>query len=67
MRRRRIEPKRVRMVCDKASKAPYLLLAEGMKNAGQTLHWLPPLIVRHEDGTETEELKRIYFSGPSAR
>lgn len=62
MRRYRLEPKRLRMVCGKASKAPYLLLAEGVKNARPMLHWQPPLIVYHEDGTETEELKRIYLS-----
>lgn len=63
MRQHRLEPKRLRMVCGKASKAPYLLLAEGIKNARPMLHWLPPLIVHHEDGTETEELKRIYLTG----
>ena len=62
MRSYRVEPKRIRMVCAKASKAPYLLLVEGMKNARPMLHWLPPLIVYHEDGSETEELKRIYRS-----
>ena len=63
MRRYRLEPKRLRMVCGKASKAPYLLLIEGVKNAKPMLHWQPTLIVHHEDGTETEELKRIYLSG----
>ena len=62
MRERRLEPKRIRMVCGKASKAPYLLLVESIKNAKPMLHWLPPLIVHHEDGTETEEIKRIYLS-----
>ena len=63
MRQNRIEPKRVRLVCGKASKAPYLLLVEGIKNARPMLHWQPPLIVYHEDGTETEELQRIYATG----
>ncbi|MFH1880512.1 MAG: tRNA1(Val) (adenine(37)-N6)-methyltransferase [Bacillota bacterium] len=63
MRQNHLEPKRLRMVCAKASKAPYLLLAEGVKNARPMLHWLPPLIVYNEDGTETGELKRIYLSG----
>lgn len=62
MRACRIEPKRVRLVCGKASKAPYLLLAEGIKNARPMLDWLPPLIVHHEDGKETDELKRMYRS-----
>ncbi len=62
MRRNHLEPKRLRMVCGKASKAPYLLLVEGIKNAKPMLHWQPPLIVYHEDGSETEELRAIYLN-----
>ena len=64
MRKYHLEPKRLRMVCGKASKAPYLLLTEGIKNAKPMLHWLPPLIVHHEDGTETAEIKEIYAVKP---
>ena len=60
LRTKRLEPKRIRMVCAKAERAPYLVLVEAMKNARPTLTWLPPLIVYHADGSETEELKRIY-------
>jgi len=60
MRMHRLEPKRLRMVCGKASKAPYLLLIEAVKNAKPMLQFMPPLIVHREDGTETEELKNIY-------
>lgn len=56
----RLEPKQIRMVCAKASKPPYLLLVEAVKNAKPSLHWLPPLIVYHVDGTETDELRAIY-------
>ena len=62
LRSHHLEPKRMRMVCGKASKAPYLLLAEAVKNAKPMLHFMPPLIVHHEDGTETEELRKIYLS-----
>lgn len=62
MREHHLEPKRLRMVCGKAGKAPYLLLTESIKNAKPMLHWLPPLIVHHEDGTETDEVKQIYLS-----
>lgn len=64
LRQQRLEPKRIRMVCAKATKAPYLLLIEAVKNAKPMLHWLAPLVVYHENGSETEELKSIY-SGPS--
>lgn len=60
----RLQPKRLRMVCAKASKAPYLLLVEAVKNARPMLTWLPPLVVYHEDGRETDELKAIYGKNP---
>lgn len=60
MRAERLQPKRLRMVCAKASKAPYLLLLEAVKNASPALHWLPPLIVYREDGAETDELRALY-------
>lgn len=56
----RLEPKRLRMVCARFDRAPYLLLIEAVKNARPGLLWLPPLIVYNTDGSETEELKRIY-------
>jgi len=60
LRAKRLEPKRVRLVCAKADRPPYLVLLEAMKNARPSLHWLPPLVVYHPDGKETDELKRIY-------
>ncbi|MCE5344340.1 MAG: tRNA1(Val) (adenine(37)-N6)-methyltransferase [Eubacteriales bacterium] len=63
LRKCRLEPKRLRTVCVKASKAPYLVLVEAVKNARPTLHWLPPLIVHREDGTDTDELRAIYGGG----
>ena len=60
MRRVRLEPKRLRMVCVRADKAPYLTLVEAMKNVRPGLSWLPPLIVLDERGRETPEIDRIY-------
>lgn len=60
LRAKRLEPKRVRMVCAHADDAPYLVLVEAMKNAKPQLLWMPPLIVYHADGSETDEIKRIY-------
>ena len=59
----RLEPKRLRPVCAMASKPPYLVLVEAVKNAKPALYWLPPLIVYREDGTETDELRAIYHNG----
>ena len=60
MRKVRIEPKRLRMVCAKVSKPPYVVLVEGLKGAKPMLHWEAPLVVYHENGTETKELMQIY-------
>ncbi len=60
LRAYRLEPKRVRMVCSKASRSPYLVLMEAIKNAKPGLKWMPPLVVYQEDGRETAELQRIY-------
>lgn len=60
MRKSRLEPKRIRMVCAHADDPPYLVMVEAMKNAKPSLLWMPPLIVYHRDGTETDEIARIY-------
>ena len=60
MRARRLEPKRVQMVSAKATKEPYLLLTEGVKNARPSLRWMPPLIACREDGSATEALNALY-------
>jgi len=60
LRKSRLEPKRIRMVCPHVDKPPYLVMVEAMKNAKPQLLWMPPLIVYNADGSETEEIKRIY-------
>lgn len=60
LRQHRLEPKRIRMVCAKLQKPPYLVLVEAMKNARPGLLWMPPLVVYHPDGRETGEMDRIY-------
>ena len=55
-----IAPKRLRIVQGVAGRAPKFVLLEGVKQGGEGLHWLPPLVLRHEDGTFTEEWHRIY-------
>lgn len=60
MRAARIEPKRVQLVHPQVGKAPNLALVEGVRGARAALHFLPPLFVRDERGTETEALKGMY-------
>ena len=55
-----IAPKRVRTVHGVAGRAPKFVLIEGVKQGGEGLHWLPPLVLRNEDGAFTEEWHRIY-------
>jgi len=62
----RIEPKRIRLVCAKVDRAPYLVMLEGMKNAKPALLWMPPLVVYDEQGNETPEMDRIYHKGEFA-
>ena len=64
LRENRLEPKRIRMVCAHADKPPYLVMVEAMKNAKPSLLWMPPLIVYHPDGRETDEIARIYHRLP---
>ena len=55
-----IAPKRLRTVHGVAGRAPKFVLLEGVKQGGEGLHWLEPLVLRNGDGTFTEEWHRIY-------
>ena len=60
MRRYRIEPKRLRFVCGKAGKAPYLVLVEGKKGGKNGLKVMHELCVNNEDGSFSAEMIKIY-------
>ncbi|MBE5792350.1 MAG: tRNA1(Val) (adenine(37)-N6)-methyltransferase [Clostridia bacterium] len=60
MKKANLAPKRIRCVQGTKNHAPRLILIDSVKNGGEQLHWLPPLILRNEDGSETEEWFRIY-------
>ncbi|MBR1822150.1 MAG: tRNA1(Val) (adenine(37)-N6)-methyltransferase [Clostridia bacterium] len=55
-----IAPKRLRTVHGVAGRAPKFVLLEGVKQGGEGLHWLSPLVLRDENGEFTEEWHRIY-------
>lgn len=61
----RIAPKRVRAVQGVAGRAPKQVLIEGVRDGGEGLHWLPPLILRDPDGGFTDEWHRIYDERPA--
>ena len=60
MREYKIEPKLLRLVCPAVGKPPNLVLISGAKGGNAELKCLPPLYLFNADGTETEELKKIY-------
>ena len=55
-----IAPKRLRTVHGVAGRAPKFVLLEGVKQGGEGLHWLAPLVLRNEDGSFSKEWHRIY-------
>jgi Predicted O-methyltransferase len=60
MDKNRLAPKRIRTVHGIEGRAPKLVLIEGVKDGGEMLHWLEPLVLKDKDGRLTQEAKRIY-------
>ncbi|MDD6734848.1 MAG: tRNA1(Val) (adenine(37)-N6)-methyltransferase [Clostridiales bacterium] len=60
MRKYEIEPKRIRFVHKGLGSEPCLVLADGAYKGGRELRIAPTLYLYNSDGSETEELKRIY-------
>lgn len=60
MSRMGLEPKRLRLVCAKASSAPNLVLIEAKRGGKPGLKIEVPLILTDENGYETKEVKAIY-------
>ncbi len=55
-----LEPKRLRLVQYRTGSVPSIILAEGRRGGGPGLSVLPTLILKNGDGTDTDEVKRIY-------
>ena len=60
MSRHGLEPKRLRLVCHRAELAPNLVLIEGRRGGKPGMKIEPMLVLRNADGSETDEVKRIY-------
>ena len=58
-----LEPKRLRMVQHKAASAPNLILVEAKRGGKPGLVIESPLILANDDGSDTEEVKKIYHRG----
>lgn len=58
----RLRVKRAQLVCDAAGKPPVLLLAEGRRGGGTGVEWLPPLLLKDENGY-TPQARQYYYEG----
>lgn len=56
-----MQPKRMRLVQDTVFAEPSLVLLEARKGGGSGIKLLPTLVLKSEDGSESEETKRIYM------
>jgi len=64
LKQHRLEIKRLRLVHATASHPARLALMEAMRDVRPGLVAEPPLIVKNPDGTDTEEIARIYHLRP---
>ncbi len=60
LRRHRLEPKRLRLVHANVQRPARLALMEAMLDVNPGLIIEPPLLIHDLDGTDTQELRRIY-------
>ena len=60
LREASLEPKKLRFVRSRRDKTPYIVLVEARKDGGRGITYNPDLILLNNDGTETEELRKIY-------
>ena len=62
MRQYKLEPKRLRFVCDKEGEEPFLFLVEGKKGAKPFLRVEPDLIIKNNESKFSEEMLKVYGS-----
>ena len=60
LRAEKLEPKRLRLVHQRAHSAPSALLVESQKGAKEGMIILPPLLIEAPDGSHSEEYNKIY-------
>lgn len=63
MNKHGFEPKRMRMVQNKADSPPSLILVEGRRGGKPSLKIEAPLILRNSDDTDSDEVNRMYHRG----
>lgn len=60
MRNGGIEVKRIRFVCEREGKAPWLVLVEGKRGAKSSVTVEKNLIMKNPDGTNTQEFRAMF-------
>jgi len=61
MRRLKLEPKEIRFVHSRASSEAEFVLVKGVRDASPSVRISPPLVLYNDDGSYTEELKKVYM------
>lgn len=61
MRNYRIEPKRLQLIYPKRGKEANMMLIEGIRDGKKGLKLLPPFYIYEQNGTYTEEAKRVFY------
>ena len=61
MRSEKLEPKRLRMVHSRPESRGDFILVEGMKDGGEELSVLPPLLIYEADGGYSEEMETLFM------
>ena len=67
LRQRRLEPKRLRLVHARADRPARLALIEALLDARPALKIEAPLVTQAPDGSDSEEIRRIYHQDLPAR
>lgn len=62
MRQYKVEPKRLRLVCQRAGQSPWLVLVEGRRCGNVALNIEPTLYVEDSNGNFSDEMIKIYGS-----
>lgn len=55
-----LEPRDIRMVSSKISGEPKFVLIRSIKNGGENLRFMKPLVIYENDGNYTQEILKIY-------
>lgn len=60
MRENKLEAKRIRFVCQTQGRAPWLVLVEGRRGGKSHVRVEKDLIIKNDDGTITDEMRKIF-------